>query len=277
MSPDLRDFIAEVVLDEAVSRPVRQAAHFVAVPDPESRRSSRPAGRGRGGAGFEIDLADTSHPEALPPGLRGELPATGLVNYCEARAVVQCLEDLLSDPASRAELLNSGPSACTCPAEAGCAGPALLVTALYPSQVQLLRSLVGRSRELAGAGLKPIAAGRYRIDGGPEVWIDVPTALAQRDCHTLLLSLTRSHTHRAVPWGDDPRWLPLALTRPRRRLFLFGDPGTLHRRTQWPGALDHLDEQSAAREAELLARLLRAVGLPASRPEPAIAGQQGNA
>jgi len=73
----------------------------------------------------------------------------------------------------------------------------------------------------------------------------------------MLVSLTRSHTHRAVTFGDSPQTLALALTRARDRLLLFGDPGTLVRRSQWLGRLDHLDEAAAARERELIAQLVR--------------------
>ena len=87
----------------------------------------------------------------------------------------------------------------------------------------------------------------------------MPGAFRQRECHTALLSLTRSHTHRAVSFGQGPDELLLALTRPAQRLVLFGDPGTLQRRGQWPGAVDHLDEPTAGRERQLIARLVRAI------------------
>ena len=73
----------------------------------------------------------------------------------------------------------------------------------------------------------------------------------------MLLSLTRSHTHRAVTFGDDPAELELALTRARSRLILFGDPGTVARRTQWQGPVDHFNAAAAAREREILTNLLR--------------------
>src|SRR5439155_14615379 len=76
------------------------AVEFVPVPPGEVRRrggrhGDGPAGRGRpprGGAGFEVDLSDSTHPEHLPASLRPALPARGLVNYFEAQAVVQALE-----------------------------------------------------------------------------------------------------------------------------------------------------------------------------------------
>jgi superfamily I DNA and/or RNA helicase len=71
----------------------------------------------------------------------------------------------------------------------------------------------------------------------------------------VLVSLTRSHTNRAVPFGEGPAHLVLALTRARARLILFGDPGTLARRSQWEKAVDHLDEPAAARERAVIGRL----------------------
>jgi hypothetical protein len=68
--------------------------------------------------------------------------------------------------------------------------------------------------------------------------------------------LTRSHSHRAVSYGDDVHHLALALTRSRSRLLVFGDPGTLARRGQWEGVLDHLDEAAAAREGQVIGQLL---------------------
>src|SRR5262249_37731605 len=74
----------------------------------------------------------------------------------------------------------------------------------------------------------------------------------QREALVTLLSLTRSHTHRAVTYGDNPYQLSVALTRASARLLVFGDVGTLARRSQWPGAVDHLDEVAATRERTLV-------------------------
>ena len=56
--------------------------------------------------------------------------------------------------------------------------------------------------------------------------------------------------------GDGPGQLALALTRARRKLVLLGDPGTLVRRGQWEGTVDHLDASASARERELVGRLV---------------------
>src|SRR5262249_39396141 len=50
--------------------------------------------------------------------------------------------------------------------------------------------------------------------------------------------------------------LVLALTRAAARLLIFGDPGTLARRTQWQGPLDHLDEAASERERDLVCGLV---------------------
>ncbi len=47
-----------------------------------------------------------------------------------------------------------------------------------------------------------------------------------------------------------------ALTRAASRLILFGDPGTLARRCQWNGAVEHLDEASGERERGRIAQLV---------------------
>jgi superfamily I DNA and/or RNA helicase len=117
------------------------------------------------------------------------------------------------------------------------------VIALYPAQAELIRLLASRSAALAQSGLR--------------VEVGAPGAFRQREFPLALVSLTRSHSHRAVTFGDDPGLLGLALTRARARLIVFGDAGTLARRTQWEGVLDHLDESAAAREGQVIGRLVR--------------------
>jgi hypothetical protein len=177
------------------------------------------------------------------------------VNYLEARAVVRAVKDLLDDPAFLSDAddwYRHQAVACACnPALAGpierpvasthC--PTIAVIALYPAQVELLRRLL----EVVVAH----APGFVRIQAG------TPTDFLQRECLIALVSLTRSHTHRAVPFGEGPQQLALALTRAARRVWIFGDPGTLARRCQWSGPLDHLDEGAAERERGLLHRLVR--------------------
>ena len=86
--------------------------------------------------------------------------------------------------------------------------------------------------------------------------VTVPPGLRQREVPTLVVSLTRSHVNRAVFYGDEPSWLPLALARGGERLILVGDPGTLARRAQWDGPLDHLDAAAARRERDFADHLV---------------------
>ncbi|HEY7155044.1 MAG TPA: AAA domain-containing protein [Gemmataceae bacterium] len=208
----------------------------------------------KGGAGLELDLADNRPLEQLPADLRATLPREGLVNYLEARALVKRLESLIRDDAFRAAcerwrqrrdgLCEHG---CASPsAECGCpfpeAGPAVAVMALYPAQVELLRHLIQQTT---------LAQSPVPIEVGS------PSTFHQRECLLALVSLTRSHTHRAVSYGDHPHVLTQALTRAASGLILFGDPGTLARRSQWHGALDHLDEPTARREGRLVEKLVQ--------------------
>jgi hypothetical protein len=176
----------------------------------------------RGGAGLELDLADVRHRDRLPSEYRAALPDTGLVNYLEAQAVVHTLEALAADPAVRA------------------GRPRVGVIALYPGQAALIRRLLQQA---------PAAAAL-------DVCVDVPAGFRERECRIALVSLTRSHSHRAVSFGDGPPALTVALTRAREKLYLFGDVGTLVRRSQWHNPLDHLDEAASAREWAVVSRLL---------------------
>src|SRR5262249_8433314 len=100
-----------------------------------------------------------------------------------------------------------------------------------------------------------LAGHSSRLSGLPVV-VDAPGGFRQREFDVVLVSLTRSHGHRAVSYGESVAQLALALTRARQRLILFGDVGTLVRRTQWEGVLDHLDEAAAAREGLIVSRLV---------------------
>ena len=119
----------------------------------------------------------------------------------------------------------------------------IAVVALFPAQAELIRLLVRQSPVL-GAHAAAVPVG-------------TPPDFRQREADVVLVSLTRSHTHRAVSYGEGPAALVQALTRGRRQVFLFADPGNLVRRSQWEGGLDHLDEAAAHCEAAVLARLAR--------------------
>ena len=224
-------------------------------PEPHHRNDSEPHWQGggtatvaprprtvRGGAGLEVDLADPRHHDPLPADVRAQLPKEGYVNFLEAQAVVRRLETLIHDPdvLAAAAALRC-PQQNVCHADAHC--PAIAVMALCISQVELLRCLMQRSPALAASPVR--------------VEVGLPSAFCHRDCHVAVLSLTRSHTHRAVTYADHPRLLLQALTRARAGVHVFGDPGTLARRSQWQGPVDHLDESAAAHERSVAAQLLR--------------------
>jgi hypothetical protein len=280
MQPALAGWLSETLYEGAYhceelsecNSSAHPAVEFVAVPalngPAESRRRGDEEGRRRGGgiatvaprlrpvkggAGLEMDLADVRRVVQLPAELRACLPGHGLINVPEAQAIVQTLETLAGDPAFQAAVAAwQRRHATVCdqanPRHAGRQHghhPAVAVMALYPSQVELLRRLIQRAPLLAS---------------GPfDIQIGLPSLFRQRECLTALISLTRSHTHRAVTYGDHPRQLLQALTRARSRLFLFGDPGTLARRSQWQGPVDHLDEVTAGRERYLIGRLVGAL------------------
>jgi hypothetical protein len=209
----------------------------------------------KGGAGLELDLGDNRPLEHLPIDLRAVLPRQGLVNYLEAQAVVRRLETLANDAAflsacgrwrqRRAWPCEHGcasvSSDCNCPLPEN--GPAVAVMALYPAQVELLRHLIRQSPALS--------EGRFPVEVG------TPAAFHQRECMLAVVSLTRSHAHRAVSYGEHPHVLAQALTRATFGLVLFGDPGTLARRSQWHNAVDHLDDTAAQQEAALAAQLVQ--------------------
>lgn len=187
----------------------------------------------KGGAGLELDLSDHRHRDRLPAELRPHLPKEGFVNYLEAQAVVQTLAALVEEMGLRDPRGEVG---------SGSRRPTIAVLALYPAQAELIRRLMQEHPSLAD------------LDNMVEV--TVPAAFRQREAAVVLLSLTRSHTHRAVAFGSGPRLLALAMTRARSRLIIFGDPGTLMRRSQWDGPLEHLDEHAAAYERQLISGLV---------------------
>ncbi len=236
MAPDLAAFVAEVLAEGGylLSSPASAAGpavQFVAVPGsagarPPSEPRGRPNGNhrprtppARAGAGLELNPNDARHRDRLPDEFRRGLTGPGLVNFLEAQAVVRTVQALHN---------------VTMPADPK--GPAIGVIALYAAQAELIRRLLAQATGGVCHGVE----------------VGTPADFRQRDCPIVLLSLTRSHTHRAVAYGEGPRLLALALTRARRKLLVFGDPGTLLRRTQWQGPVEHLDEAAAAHERQIL-------------------------
>jgi hypothetical protein len=199
-------------------------------PKPNGRRlasARRPTPAKLGGAGLELDLADPRDRERLPGDLRPTLPGQGLVNWQEAQAIVRALESLAADRAAsgQGERLAVG------------------VIALYAAQAELLRSLIQRSPSLMASSLA--------------ISVGEPSSFREREFAVVLVGMTRSHSNRAVPYGEGPSMLTLALTRARAKLILFGDAGTLTRRSHWDGPVDHLDTAAAALERQFAGRLVR--------------------
>src|SRR5207245_2659079 len=135
------------------------------------------------GTGLEVDLADPRQRERLPAELRAGLPRHGFVNYPEAQAVVQTLASLERKTAFRPRdgERQSGKQ------------PAIAVVALYPAQAELVRHLLRREPALAA------------LD--QELQVGVPSLFRHREADVVLVSLTRSHTHRAVTFGDGAHTL----------------------------------------------------------------------
>jgi hypothetical protein len=229
------------------SAPAPVPIEFIAVPSGPERKDRRrkdesgPARAGGpgaghvGGAGLEFDLAAGKNHPNLPEDVRS-LSAPGLVNYPEAQAVVHKLEELARDPVLK-QVSQTQRLSASC--------PVIAVVALYPAQAELIRRLIHKSAWLSQCQI-PIEVG-------------LPTAFRHRESLITLVSLTRSQGHRAVSYGESSESLPLALTRSRQRLILFGDPGQLARRSQWRGPLDHFDETAAALERRWVDQLLKYV------------------
>lgn len=225
-----RDAVVQFVAVPALSETQARKAGDLGGSKPDNGRRAAGASRarpGRGGAGLEVDLADPRQRERLPLELRDQLPSQGLVNWAEAQAMIHLLEDLAHRDGNRRD---------------GWPG-SIGVTALYAAQLELIQCLVRQSPLLS--------AGRLSL------WVGDCQSFRQRECDLLLIGLTRSHSHRAVTFGHDVRHLALSLTRARAQVVLFGDVGTLARRCQWEGPVDHLDEVAADRERTLLGRLFQ--------------------
>ncbi|HEV8058978.1 MAG TPA: AAA domain-containing protein [Gemmataceae bacterium] len=204
---------------------------FVAVPPmAEVTRGERggPGPRMRT-AGLELDMNEPKHRERLPADLRAGLPAHGFVNLSEAQAIIRRLLEC--------ERAGSLPSAAH-------GETTVFVIALYEAQAELIRRLLRATPPLAARG--------------PSIEVGRPDAFAHRDASWVLLSVTRSHSHRATAFGAGPGELLLALSRARNKLLIFGDAGALGRRAQWEGTVEQLDALQANQERDLVRTLLAA-------------------
>lgn len=123
------------------------------------------------------------------------------------------------------------------------------VTSPFPAQTIVLKQLFSKSR-----------ASQVRV-------LD-PTEALGCECDLLLISLTRSHVSRAVTFGDSPAILRRLVGCARRKIMFAGDPGTLSRRLQWEGPVDHLDATDAAIERNWVAALADCPRVNANRHRP---------
>jgi hypothetical protein len=238
MRPALANFVSALCFDRAYAfapSPPTGVGHpveFVPVPGlpgDGGRRRGHHEGNGyarklpplRGGAGYELDLSDARQREHVPPDLGPLLPDRGFVNLPEAQAVVRVLEALVPTTSAKS----------------------IAVLPLCAAQADLIRALLARSASLAKTNVV--------------LTVEPAMNFRHRECDVAVVALTRSHTHRAVPYGDDPAAMPLALTRAGQRVIVVGDAGTLARRAQWDGPLDHLDAAAADREKAWVADLVR--------------------
>jgi superfamily I DNA and/or RNA helicase len=99
--------------------------------------------------------------------------------------------------------------------------------------------VVARARELLGAGLDPQELAvitpyeaqasllRERLADVPAVEVDTVDAFQGREKDAVLVSLVRSNPKQQVGFLEDVRRMNVALTRPRRHLFVVGDSATL--------------------------------------------------
>jgi hypothetical protein len=250
---DLAPFLSDVLfeggyrLDNSGEPPRYAPVEFVAVPPLPRIRGRGPVRRQRlpAGAGLEVDPIDPRRRNSLPSELHACLgEAQGFVNYVEAQAVVRAVKRLAMENGSRGGRPGSFSRTSDSETRNGAAKRISVgVVALYPAQAQLVRLLLEPDRELL-------------TKAGLDVEVDEPGGFCERECVVAFVSLTRSHTHRATSFGPGPSALAAALTRGRTRLVLFGDPGTLARRTAWQGPVDHLDEAASAHERAIVARLV---------------------
>ncbi len=127
--------------------------------------------------------------------------------------------------------------------------PSVIVTSPFPAQVAVLRRLFAKSR-----------AANVRV-------ID-PAEADAAECDWLAISLTRSHVSRAVTFGESPAVLRKLVGCARRKILFAGDPGTLSRRLQWEGPVDHLDGAEAAHERAWVAALADCPRVSPSRHRP---------
>jgi superfamily I DNA and/or RNA helicase len=128
---------------------------------------------------------------------------------------------------------------------------------LNPGEAALV---VDRARALLAAGLSPselalitpyAAQARLLRELLPDVEVEVDTvdAFQGREKDVVLLSLVRSNGEQQLGFLKDLRRLNVALTRPRRHLFVVGDSATLSAHPTYGALVDHAHATQAWRSA----------------------------
>lgn len=224
------------------------------------------------GSRLELDLSRSEDFDRLPKELQSVLPRRGIVNVPEAQAVVQALEQLLSDENFRAEAgawqenlplerLKLAPKQRNSPVRL-IGSPTIAITSISITQTQLIQHLLRQSRQLAGekdslfvAPSKPECS--HRTDffailetplGTLTVEVDVPRGLCRRESFLLMMSLTRSRADGNLTYGGGSPQLLMSISRAQGRALLFVDPETLQRRAEHSGKVETLDACESAIE-----------------------------
>lgn len=198
------------------------------------------------GAGLELDLSDRQHlpePPRLPSDVLSLLPSEGIVNLSEVEAIIDYLTHILSDPNVTDRMDRKG-------------GVGVVVLTPSSAQATLLRAMIAKTP------LSANHAGRMEIA--------TPEGFRHRESLIAIISMTRSHASRAVPFAVEPEHLAEMLTRGAEEVVIFADPGALGRRAAWFGSLEFQSEKDGLREQNLLRRLCACWPevLPADEPLP---------
>lgn len=121
--------------------------------------------------------------------------------------------------------------------------------------------VVARARELVAKGLPPgelavitpysaqAALLREQLADLAELEVDTVDAFQGREKEAVLVSLVRSNPEQAIGFLGDLRRLNVAITRPRRHLFLVGDSATVTGHPVYAGLLDEAEAQGGRRSA----------------------------
>lgn len=133
-----------------------------------------------------------------------------------------------------------------------------VITGLSSAQVVVLKHLV------------------QQANFGERVRVLTPEEVLQTEPHTLIVSLVRSHSNRAVSFNEPPQTLKAMMLRPRHRLIFVGDVGGLERRVQWRRTVEPSQHpQEAELEHQLAGVILNSSRLSLENNEQKLALASG--